>query len=213
MTINKQDFADLIDVREWLQKHHRKQLALLDRFLFELKRGRLAQTAGDSKQIKGNLFLFQDRRIVTHRTVDLLRHMIGSTHWKSPAQLLSMLRGLGRELEAAGGSREPAIGNVVRRIMAAVREEAAAAAVAANAGSTALATSSTAAPSGGGGRLSLESMLWALPQHVKPSSSRSVGGGHERQESFADADFESRYPALYYAERPDLKSAVMEASK
>ena len=134
-----------MDVREWLYKHHRKQLALLDRFVLELKRG---------LQSSQSLVLSQDRRVVTHRTVDLLRHMIGSTHWKSPAQLLSLLRGLGRELESAGGSREPAIGNVVRRIMAAVREEAV--------GSTATATTPVVggtAVSSSGGRLSLESML------------------------------------------------------
>jgi len=36
---------------------------------------------------------------------------------------MALLRGLGRELHAAGGFREPAIGNVVRRIMCAVRDE------------------------------------------------------------------------------------------
>jgi translation initiation factor eIF-2B subunit beta len=186
-----------LNVREWLTPH---QLALLDRFLLELRRGRR------QSQNVGSSLVHIDRRVITHRTVDLLRNMIGSTKWESPAQLLTLLRGLGKELHAAGGSREPAIGNVVRRLMAAVREES----------STATPTSADAS-GGGGGRLSLESMLWALPQHVKRSNrsllSKSSSGDHQRQESFADADLEAEFPASYYVPRPDLKSCVMEAGK
>ena len=199
------------DVRRWLQQHHRKQLALLDRFLLELRRGSLSRVESSNS----SSHVYQDRRVVTHRTVDLLRHMIGSTKWESsPAHLLALLRGLGRELQAAGGSREPAIGNVVRRIMAAVREEASRSVVPTEPTGEASRSSSSGVP--GSGRLSLQSMLWALPQHVKKSSrtlQNKGTGDHQRQESFADADVETEYPASFYTERPDLKSSVMEASK
>ena len=211
------DLSSYSNTREWLQQRHRHQLALLDRFLLDLRRGKLAQSRRDNTiennsngggGTGNNCFLSQDRRIVTHRTVDLVRHLIGGTKWKSPAQLLSLLRGVGCELQAAGGSREPAIGNVVRRIMAAVREEAAASEVKATKATTAGAASTP------GGRLSLQSMMWALPQHVKSTSStgRTLG---DRQESFADGDIESEYPASYYAEKigSDFKSSIMEASK
>lgn len=146
-----------------------------------------------------------DRVLTTLRTVELLRHIIGSTRWKSAAQLLCLLKGLGREIHAAGGFREPAIGNVVRRIMAAVREEALREEQEASKGRKA-----EAPPSGG--RLSLQSMLWALPQHVRSKGSFPSRGGHQRQESFAsEADLESEYPSTYYSTRPDLKQAIMEA--
>ena len=189
------EIRNYLDVRRWLEEHHRKHLALLDRFLLELRRGRTAAPYKSTNH--------QDRRVVIHRTVDLLRHMVGSTKWKNPAQLHLLLRGLGHELQT---NREPAIGNVVRRIMAAVREEAN------------LENHENTFHAGGdaGGRLSLQSMLWALPQHVKPSN-RSMAqrsGDHQRQESFADADVVSNeYPAFYYQERSGLKSTVMEASK
>lgn len=182
------DIQNYLDVRRWLEEHHRKHLALLDRFLLELRR------------LGG-----KDCRIVIHRTVDLLRHMVGSTKWKNPAQLHMLLRGVGHELQIAfGGNREPAIGNVVRRIMAAVREEAN--------------LENENIPSNGGdtGRLSLQSMLWALPQvkaSNRSSSNLKRSGDHQRQESFADADIVSNeYPAFYYQERSGLKSTVMEAS-
>lgn len=193
LTDETTEIRNYLDVRRWLEEHHRKHLALLDRFLLELRRGRIAPYKSTN----------QDRRVVIHRTVDLLRHMVGSTKWKNPAQLHLLLRGLGHELQT---NREPAIGNVVRRIMAAVREEAN------------LENHENTFPAGGdaGGRLSLQSMLWALPQHVK-TSNRSMSqrsGDHQRQESFADADVVSNeYPAFYYQERSGLKSTVMEASK
>lgn len=65
----------------------------------------------------------RDRRLGTSKTVEMLRALIGSSKWKTPAQLMNLLKGLGRELHAAGGLREPAIGNIVRRIMCAVRDE------------------------------------------------------------------------------------------
>jgi len=116
-------------VRGWLAAHHTKQLSLLDKFEQELRLGRLStsfvssSTQSDRSGIYGGI-AGRDRRLVTSRTVELLRTLIGSTKWKTPAQLMTLLKGLGRELHAAGGFREPAIGNIVRRIMCAVRDEA-----------------------------------------------------------------------------------------
>jgi len=202
-------------VRDWLKVNHRKQLALLDKFLLELRLGRLISesTSSATTPTTSQQQSVTDRLMVTHRTVELLRHIIGSTRWRNAAQLLCLLRGVGRELHGAGGFREPAIGNVVRRIMAAVREEAlsedAALGGGAGGGERRDASSGTAA----GGRLSLESVLWALPQHVR-TAKRSLGatGDHMRQESFAsEADLETEYPSIYYTSRPDLKQSVMEA--
>jgi len=64
-----------------------------------------------------------NRRLVTSRTVQLFKTLVGQAKWRTAAQLMMLLKGLGRELHAAGGFREPAIGNVVRRIMSCVREE------------------------------------------------------------------------------------------
>lgn len=169
-------------VREWLSApYHAKQLALLDQFELELRLGRLATAS-------------RDRRAVTVRTVELLKIMIGGTRWRTPAEIMMLLKGLGRELESAGGSREPAIGNVVRRILAAVREEVVNTTDDANAKRT---TSH-----------SLESMLWALPQHVKPTRARPA---HQRSESFGDIPEDLSLPPHFYQPRPDLKQSIMEA--
>jgi translation initiation factor eIF-2B subunit beta len=181
--------SDPAVVRAWFEKYHRKQLALLDKFLTELRLGRLADAQHQD-----------DRRKVVLQTVELLKHILGPTSWKSAAELLSILKAIGYELQQAGG-REPAMGNVVRRIMAAVREEAI--------------REGTKASTDN--RLSLQSMLWALPQHVKDTGPRSAAGrqsnsvANQRQESFAaDAVVETEYPAVYYKIRPDLKQSVME---
>ena len=112
--------TDPSDVREWLRVNHPKQLSLLDKFEIELRLGRLSApsktSSSDSDRPRR-----MDRRAVTVRTVELLKTIIGGTRWHSPANLVALLRGLGRELHSAGGFREPAIGNVVRRIIAAVR--------------------------------------------------------------------------------------------
>jgi translation initiation factor eIF-2B subunit beta len=194
--------SDPTHVREWLQqRHHKKQLALLDNFLMELRLGRLSRSESSSLHAI-------DRRLVTHRTVGLLRQLIGSTKWKSPAHLMYLLRGLGREMHAVGGFREPAIGNVVRRIMAAVREEAARETQEDSSSKDAAASTGSSRQSEQGGRLSLQSMLWALPQHVRRNRSTVSNRG----ESFAsEAELETEYPAMYYANRPDMKQAVMEA--
>ena len=56
-------------------------------------------------------------------------------------------------------------------------------------------------------RMSLQTMLWATPQPVKG------GPAHRRSDSFSsEADsFHMDMPSSYYAERPELKQAVMEA--
>lgn len=95
-------------VRAWLSARHPREAARLSRFEIGLRLGRLGP----------------DRRSVTRRTVELLRALVGGTRWETAARLLLLLRGVGRAIHAAGGFREPAIGNVVRRIMCAVRDEA-----------------------------------------------------------------------------------------
>lgn len=100
--------SDPIVVREWLHLNHPKQLTLLDTFEKDFSLGKLSSS---------------DRRWVTSKTVELLKSMIGSTRWKTPAELLTLLRGIGIDLHAVTGTREPAVTNIVRRIMAAVREE------------------------------------------------------------------------------------------
>ena len=116
--------ADPSVVRAWLKApYHAKQLALLDKFEMELRLGRLTATSAGATSSISSSGPRMDRRAVTVRTVELLKTMIGGTRWRTPAELVSLLRGVGRELHSAGGFREPAIGNVVRRIIAAVREE------------------------------------------------------------------------------------------
>ena len=133
-----------------LATKHPKELALLDKFETELRLGRLSTSStASAKAIDANPnsayevtsestssggsstgttksyggITGRDRRLVTFRTVELLRSLIGSTKWLNAAQLMTLLKGLGKELHAAGGFREPAIGNIVRRIMCAVRQE------------------------------------------------------------------------------------------
>mmetsp|Transcript_10659 Transcript_10659/g.25656 ORF Transcript_10659/g.25656 Transcript_10659/m.25656 type:complete len:430 (+) Transcript_10659:213-1502(+) len=194
---------DASSVREWLMEKHPKMLVLFEKFETELRMaGRLSKDPSQS-----------DRLSITLRTVEVLKTMIGSTKWRSPAQLLALLRGLGREMDAAGGFREPAIGNVVRRILAAVKEE---------------------VLSGGTMRVddrsSLDSMLWALPQHVKThgrvsstSSQESQDRRHNRSESMGSVGDqleqqamgpngpESHLPPIFFQPpRSDLKQSIME---
>lgn len=199
--------SDPSHVRAWLAQTSPKMLALLDQFELELRLGRLTTSstaAARSSSITASsrdssMFSTSDRRLVTSRTVELLKKIIGETKWKSAAQLLLLLRGLGRELHSVGGFREPAIGNVVRRIMAAVREEAMQ--------EDASATSSPEKVVQASRRLSLQTMLWVTPQPVKSSSFHQ-----RRSDSFSETDsFHTDMPAPFYAERPELKQAVMEA--
>lgn len=186
------------NVRTWLSLHHPKQLATLDLFELELRRGRLSMPA--SSAVVGSTFscvqngrisdqqgMEADRRLITSRTVELLKVLIGQTKWRTGAQLLILLRGLGEELHSAGGFRDPAIGNVVRRIMRCVREEvvtisATSIPLSADddgdvgprrrrgllATKTAPTPKSTTAITDSSGRTSLANMLWAHPQHIVP---------------------------------------------
>jgi translation initiation factor eIF-2B subunit beta len=205
--------SDPAAVRSWLAKKHPKQLALLDKFEIELRLGRLSTTTASSSKDEGGVIAVgatstSDRLMVTRRTVALLKQIIGSTRWRNAAELLVLLKGLGRELHEVGGFREPVIENIVRRVMAAVREEAMAGE---NDGS---AQRKVAADTG---RMTLQSILWALPQHVKspPNRSLSRGDSHKRQssiESTVNIELEStEFPQAFYANRPELKQAVMEA--
>lgn len=122
-------------VRSWLATNHPKQIALLDKFEMELRLGRLSASSKSKKspstQISKNFggVSSRDRREVTFRTVELLRTLIGNTKWKNAAQLMALLKGVGTELHAAGGGKEPAIANIVLRVMCAVRDEVATAEV------------------------------------------------------------------------------------
>jgi translation initiation factor eIF-2B subunit beta len=139
--------------------------------------------------------------------VELLKALIGTSRWRNAAQLLLLLRGLGRELHAVGGFREPAIGNVVRRVMSAVRDEAIMSigrTAGNNANNTSTNTNSTTTS-----RPSMHSMLWANPNQ------RSTGNAHRRDASSSHVveyppdgiDF----PGSFYIERSDFKQTIMEA--
>jgi translation initiation factor eIF-2B subunit beta len=218
--------SDASSFREWLREKHPKQLAQLSQFEMQLRMGKVPRmpSSSSSKDLG-------ERVSMTLRTVDIIKSMIGSTRWRSPAQLLALLRGLGKELDAAGGFREPAIGNVVRRVLAAVREEVINGATAVDEESNT--TGGTPAKSSRGrlDRSSLESMLWALPQHVKTSSSGSsrsmtlqqTASQEQRRttrsesvESVGDIleqqtmiDF-NLPPIFFQTPRPDLKQNLME---
>lgn len=116
-------------MRSWLASNHPKQIALLDKFEMELRLGRLSASS-KSKKTESDVISksyggvsSRDRRQVTFRTVELLRTLIGNTKWKNAAQLMVLLQGVGSELHAAGGGKEPAIANIVMRVMCAVRDE------------------------------------------------------------------------------------------
>ncbi|KAL3915995.1 MAG: hypothetical protein SGILL_005381 [Bacillariaceae sp.] len=221
-SIDSSTKSDAWSVREWLREKHPKQLALLSQFEMQLRMGRLSSSSSSSPQD-------QDGRLaLTLRTVDILKTLIGSTRWKSPAQLLAILRGFGREADAAGGFREPAIGNVVRRVIAAVREEVLC-------GAVAVADNDKNKPGAARGRLdrsSLESMLWSLPQHIKSTSNRGLTLQHSnsqeqhrrsgRSESIGsegdvtEQQTMSEYsydlpPVFFQPPRSDLKQSIMEA--
>ena len=151
-----------------------------------------------------------DRRALARRTVEIMKTMIGSTRWRTPAQLVALLRGLGRELHSAGGFREPAIGNVVRRIIAAVREEV----MNGTSSDDQDGASGSSKPRSKNER-SLESMLWSLPQQVKPSRGilfQQPKQRTQRSESMGEEFIEmSDLPPPFFQNRPDLKQSVMEA--
>jgi translation initiation factor eIF-2B subunit beta len=236
--------SDPVVVRQWLERHNRSQqlLALLDKFLMELRQQSGGGGGGEENHDSHN---HNNRVLLVFKTVDLLKHLIGPTNWKSAAELLYLIRGIGRELHnaaAAATHREPAIGNVVRRVMAAVREEASSSSTASAAASSAknqaaadssFSSTSAAASAAEGNRLTLQSMLWALPQHVRTPSglggaagSGGVGGelnvsiSGRPSRNLASSTEKTRrdYPEMYYntsktTGRPvtELKQAVMEA--
>ena len=81
-------------VRAWLGRHHSRQLAELEAFEIELRLGRLS-TSSTAAARYANLgkkdadinqapeaMARKDRRLVTTRTVELLRSIVGSTKWK-----------------------------------------------------------------------------------------------------------------------------------
>lgn len=219
--------SDPVIVRQWLERHHRKQLALLDKFLLELRLGRIGSSKASSGEDDDETMVDTnsenpasaastsvapvDRRLVVLQTVALLKSLMGPTGWRSAAELLHLVRAVGSELHTAGGMRrEPAIGNIIRRIMSAIREEA-------QRDATTNGNDTTTLKAEAGNRLSLDSILWALPQHVRETgnSSRSSArmGDHERQESFLFSENakEQEFPPNFYTARPDLRQTVMEA--
>jgi len=241
---------DPANVRRWLQTYHPKQLALLDDFEISLRLGRFSSRGCDadapsspsSSRSEHQTYQYgRERRFTTTATVELLRAIIGPTKWKTAAQLLTLLRGLGNELQAAGGYREPAIGNMVRRIMYAVRDEAdrsdtgfvSAHGNTDNNGSAAdiddvgELTEQVASKLRvtGSSHLSLSSMLWANPQLGRMKHSRQAPGGGDYGDRLRSDSCESEgadqgdpnavkplhYPPNYYHRRDDLRQSVMEA--
>ena len=239
---------DPTNVRRWLQTYHPKQLALLDNFEISLRLGRFSSRGCDGSETPSNVnnvgggtsinstssshqtYQYgRERRLITTRTVELLRAIIGPTKWKTAAQLLTLLRGLGNELHAAGGYREPAIGNMVRRIMYAVRDEADRVGMSMGGGSiagdedntndmekidelteqvsTKIRISDHSRSSVPPARdsltkgLSLTSMLWAHPQHVTNMKHTRTQSGdfNDRLRSDSFGSTESGVPSLNLA--------------
>jgi translation initiation factor eIF-2B subunit beta len=204
------------DIRQWLQRKH---LQLLDKFIAEINSSAAERSGGNHNH---------NRWKVVVGTVNVVRHLIGSTHWTTAAELLLLLKGIGRELPDS----DPAIGNAVRRIMAAVREETEGDQQKKDNGEAQYQQQQQQQQQNRQSSLSLETMLWSLPQHVRSKppqrSSRNL-----RQESLAsESEFCTNYndgnnndhankrsnsnssivfPADYYTNRPNLKMSVQEA--
>mmetsp|Transcript_14466 Transcript_14466/g.23940 ORF Transcript_14466/g.23940 Transcript_14466/m.23940 type:complete len:431 (+) Transcript_14466:97-1389(+) len=193
---NDDIMPDPNNIRDWFSAtNHPKHLLILDKFEMELKLGRL------STESNNGIFGATDRLSLTFRTVELLKVLIGSTRWKNAAQLIFLLRGLGRELHAVGGFREPAMGNVVRRVMAAVREE-----VFSNKASSGSGNDAAAAAN----RPSMQSILWANPQN-NPQKHHQPPTRLDSSSSAIDHSDEGELPPIFYQERPDFKQTIMEA--
>lgn len=208
-------------VRSWLSQNHPKQLSLLDKFEMELRLGRLSasrprhgsNSSNSANETYGGI-AGHDRRQVTFLTLELLVRLIGVTKWKNAAQLLIFLRGLGRELHAVGGFREPCIGNIIRRVMCACREEVITMVTTTeegkdnkgenedsmeridenfvksfNVGMSLKKRNNTTSSAAGG--LSLASILWAHPQHYIKRSSSNVNNSKLRSNSFSSVDSNS----------------------
>lgn len=224
--------SDPFVVRQWLDKYHRKQLSLLDDFLLALRLGRIGvrlrtdPTAEDHHPDNNNLGEKPqqqqqqsltsspsevDRQLVALQTVELLKHLVGPTSWKSAAELLYFVRAVGSELHAAASNNEPAIDNVVRRILAVIREEA----LRNDTTETLDSTRKKNLPESH--RPSLDNILWALPQHVKLTSSSSsrtnVTASQRDHHHPADPiTTDGEFPSIFYKQRgSELKQTVMEA--
>jgi translation initiation factor eIF-2B subunit beta len=225
-TVIQRDTSDPANLRQWLQQHGSKKLVLLfDTFLHELRIHAainidVAQNLTDCSRFK-----------LVHKTLNLIRHMIGSTSWKTPAEVLYMIRSIGSEIVRTTGTnqQDPAVENIIRRVIASIREEAvredqdASAKTAALDGAGSMNTST-----GDGGRLSLQSILWSSPpplQKAGRGSSRSGSTVAQRQESLASEEemksslqatsitspYCYSFPTSYYTARPNFKVTVLEA--
>jgi len=194
-------------VRQWLAEFHPRQLALLDQFLLDLRFAaarpptsapplsgrpdRLSRTNTND----GSDGRSRNRRLISLVCIELLKNLLGPTKWTTPAHLMYILSAVGTEVHRAAGPREPALGNVVRRVMAVVREEVGR--MEAQRRDEAeltspqmldepmtmkpptvmrrISSSSSVAPGGGDNRPSLSDILWAHPQHL-----RKGGTGEKR---------------------------------
>lgn len=226
------DRFDPFHLRLWLQQHGSKKLVLLlDTFLHELRIH--AATNTEVSKNAGSVTRYK----MAHKTLNLIRHTIGSTSWKTPAEILNVIRCLGSEIVQTTGTNhsDPAFENIVRRVMAAIREEAIREDQDATDQPPALAGNGqnyTGNSSSDGGRLSLQSILWALPppQKLGRGSTRQASVGTmgspvaQRQESLASEEemktslpassvnlFSYTFPASYYTIRPNFKVTILEA--
>jgi translation initiation factor eIF-2B subunit beta len=218
---------DPANVRRWLRTNHPRQLALLDDFEVGSRLGRTSASSscsrgggGDATVVgsssaaggSGTYRYGRERLPMAARTVELLRSIVGSTRWTNAAQLLTLLRGLGNEL-GGNGRRDPAIGNVIRRVMYAVRDEADRGLAEecdgdGDGGGAGNAVTAAGGLSGSRRESFLSSMLWAHPQqpvvnmgrHKREQSSGGGGGGggdhgevlrRMRSESFAGGGAEA----------------------
>jgi len=205
------------DVRVWIGKQSVKQLKVLDKFLLDLRLGRLND--------KATPYGTTDRLKLMEQTVQVLQLLIGQTKWNHPASLLTILKGLGLELSQEQ-KREPAIANLVKRIMCIVRlevdtnnhhccidEDTPTTTTRNNNTTTTTDTTTTTT-------LSLSSMLWAHPEHFSASSSTTK---RLRTDSFSSVDDSAaaaatsktktnlEYPKAMYQVQPHFRQAIMEA--
>jgi translation initiation factor eIF-2B subunit beta len=231
------DGSDLTQLRLWLRENgHRRNIVLLDTFLHELRLQAATTIASNTHQqelIEGGVTTGKSRFFggKRYKILNLIRHLIGSTSWKTAAEILCVLRAIGSEIVSTSGTfqHDPSIENIIRRVMATIREEA----IREDQDAVAADITDSSVTSSSGGRLSLQSMLWVLPQQQKSNhplrgSSRygsNVGVGKrnsstvsQRQESLASEEemksFSQQsffYPSSYYTVRPNFKVTIMEA--
>ena len=242
-TLRRQDHCEALPLRQWLQQHGSKKLVLLlDTFLHELRLHAATNMGNAAPHHNGGT-----RYKMVHQTLNLIRHMIGSTSWHTPAEILTILRRIGSEIVHTAGTnqQDPVLVNMIRRVMAAIREEAIREDHDATTATTTSSCTSTTGSSGyntmmsDGGRLSLQSILWALPPPQRVGRSGSTRQGSvgtsttgsavaQRQESLASEEemkhaiqasatttittpFSYTFPASYYTIRPNFKVTVLEA--